>query len=322
MRPSQASQSRGRAGSQIGQLLLVLVLGLILLSGSAEAQPPPELSTLDISLWPEFDRPDVLVIYRGLFASDTPLPVAVEFRIPASAGQPTAVAYVGEDGQRFNQPYETQLEGDWLVVSFELSTLGFQLEYYAPLPVDSAGQREFAFTYTADYAVGALSLDVQEPPGALGFALEPPADTITQEADGLTYHLIQAGPLSRGESRSWVLTYQKTGSDLTAESSVEAEVPLEVSFPAAEAADNSTVTVFVIAFLALLAAGGGAFWLGRHTQPAPQPTPRPSRPKEPRGNAQRSKPLAEEPVFCHRCGVEVRDDADFCHRCGTAVRRT
>jgi hypothetical protein len=304
-------------GSNMRKLLLVLVLGLCLLPGPAQAQEAPTVSSLEIALWPEFDQPELLVIYRGLLAADTPLPVAVEFRIPASAGQPTAVAYVDEGGQRLNQQYTTRLEGDWLVVSFELSTLGFQIEYYAALAVDAAGQREFAYTYTADYPTSALNLNVQVPLGAQAFALDPVADRITQEADGLTYHLVSAGSLAQGESRSWTITYEKTGSALTIESLAPTEVPAEAPAAPAEAADGSNIVIFIIAFVALIAVGSAAFWLGRQTQPASEPLHQTSGRSKRRG----SEPLAEE-IFCHQCGARLRYDSEFCHKCGTAVRKS
>jgi hypothetical protein len=303
------------------RFVLNLVVGLALLAGVAQAQESPTLSSLDISLWPEFDRPEMLVIYRGLFAADTSLPVPVEFRIPASAGEPTAVAYVGEGGQRLNQPHTTRLEDDWLVVSFELPSLGFQLEYYAALAVDSADQREFAFNYTADYATTELSLDAQVPLGAQGFAIDPPAAAAAQEADGLTYHRISAGPLAQGESQSWTITYQKSGSALTAESLAQASVPDEAIPPPAETADNSNVVIFVIAFVALIAVGGAAFWLGRQTQPAPEPLPQASRKRKRRGSGKGEKPPEGGTSFCHQCGAVLRYDSEFCHKCGTAIRK-
>ena len=103
----------------------------------------PTISSLEVSLWPEFDHPEVLVIYRGRLDADTPLPVPVEILIPAGSGGPSAVAYVTPDGQRFNQQYTTREEGDWLAISFDLEAQGFQLEYYDALPVDSTGQREY-----------------------------------------------------------------------------------------------------------------------------------------------------------------------------------
>ncbi len=315
------------------RFFLNLVLGLAFLAGSVQAQETPTLSTLELSLWPEFDRPEMLVIYRGLFATGTPLPVAAEFRIPARAGQPTAVAYVGEGGQRFNLPSTTRVEGDWLVVSFELPTLGFQLEYYDALAVDPAGQREYAYTHTADYPITELSVDIQVPPDAQAFALDPAADAVVQEADGLTYHLVKTGSLVQGETRSWTVTYQKTGSALTIESLELVETPTEAATPATEAGDQSNVAIFIIAFVALVAVGGGAFWLGRQTQAAPEATPPPARQSKRRGSGrgrkgsgperpQPSPSFGEEAVFCYQCGAEMRPDSEFCHKCGASVRRS
>jgi hypothetical protein len=178
----------------------------------------PTLSSLDLALWPEYDRPEVLVIYRGLFAPETTLPVPVELRIPARVEAPTAVAYVGQGGERLNQEYTTRLEGDQLVVSFELPTLGFQLEYYDALAVDSAGKRSYSFSYTADYPITALSLEVQSPPTAEALTLDPAADSTVVQDDGLTYYLVQAGAMVQGALKSWTLTYQKADSALTVDS--------------------------------------------------------------------------------------------------------
>jgi hypothetical protein len=311
----------------MNRLLLAIVWGVVLLSGVAHAQETPSLSSLDISLWPEFDRPDVLVIYRGLLAPETPLPASVEFRIPASAGEPTAVAYVGEDGQLLNQQHTTRLDGDWLVVSFELSSLGFQVEYYAPLVVGSTGQREFTYTYRADYPIAVLSLDIQVPPGAQEFVLEPAANSVAQESDGLTYHKVQAGALAPGESLSWTITYQKADSALTVESLAPPELPAQPppqSQPT-EATEGSTVVVFVIAFLALIAIGGGAFWLGQHTQASSEPSSQSARLSREQALGRRgtkARTDTDGTGFCHLCGARLRYDADFCHKCGTAVRKT
>lgn len=309
------------------RFFLVLILSLIMLAGPVRGQQVPTLSNLEIGIWPEYDRPEVLVIYRGLFAQDTPLPIPVEIYIPARVGQPTAVAYV-EGGERFNQQYATRVEDDWLVVSFELANLAFQLEYYDTLPVGPNGQRTYEFTYTADYPVTNVNLEFQEPPTAEGYSLDPPADSV-EETAGLTYYLVQAGSMEQVETRSWTLTYQKDNPDLT----VSAFAPSEVSAPTAPAdaggSGNSTVLIFLVAFVALVGVGAAAFWLGRRTQPMTETaSPRSSQPKR-RGSGrggqvqpQRvSSTAVRDGFFCFQCGTELRSDADFCHRCGAAVRR-
>jgi hypothetical protein len=309
------------------RILLILTLCLIGLMGLAQAQDVPVLSNLEISVWPEFDRPDVLVIYRGLFAADTPLPMSAEIRIPARVGQPTAVAYVGEGGQRLNQQYTTRVEGDWLVVSFELATEGFQLEYYDPLSIDSSGQRQYSYSYTADYPVEALSLEVQVPPTAQDFTLEPPADSVTTQTDGLVYHLISAGTLDQGEERGWTFAYQKDNDNLTAAAFAPAETAVPAAVPVAESTDNSTVLIFLVAFVALFAVGAGAFWLGRGTQSIDETEPSASRQQKRRGSGrgvetQRRPSLSSQSsdiLFCRQCGTDLRPDSDFCHRCGAQV---
>ncbi len=307
------------------RLLLTLALCLAALTGWVHAQDAPSLAALDVSLWPEFDRPEALVIYRGVFADDTPLPVPVAIHIPASAGEPTAVAYVDEAGQRFNQPHTVTQEGDWLVVSFDLETRAFQLEYYDAMTV-AEEQRTYTLNLIADYDIENLSLDFQVPPTAQGFTLDPPADSVTQEGDGLTYHIVRHGAVTQGESLSWTVSYQKDNEDLTVTLFTQPQPTAPpATMPTERRDDGPEAWVLIAALAALVAVGAGAFWLGRHTRTAP-PSPPPRRKRRGGGRSaqKRSTPAAaSEPVrarFCHQCGARLRPDAAFCHRCGAAVR--
>jgi hypothetical protein len=261
------------------------------------------------------------VIYRGLLADDTALPASVEISIPASAGQPTAVAYVGEGGQRLNQAYTTRTEDEWLIISFTLETLGFQLEYYDALSTDQAGQREYTFSYVADYDLSALNLDFQVPPTSQGFSLQPTADVSVTERDGLDYHLVEAGVVAQGEERTWTFSYQKDNETLT--QAALAPVSPTGAAPTApvDQQDNSIVLIFLVAFVALVAVGAGAFWLGNRTRPVEETVP--SRQYKRRGSGRgEQSPASGESLFCHQCGTPLRSDSEFCHKCGTAVRRS
>ena len=316
------------------KLFLIFVLSLLVLSMSAlaqdtqtTAQDTVTLTDLQIAFWPEYDRPEMLVIYRGLLAPDTPLPAAVEIRLPARVGQPTAVAYVDEAGQRFNQQHTTRIEDDQIVGSCELTTPGFQLEYYDDLPTDATGMREYTVAYTADYPITTLNLEFQVPPTAEAFTLDPPADSVVTEGDGLTYHLVRKGPVAEGESQDWTLAYQKDDEEMTASGFVQAPTPAAAASEAA-GSDNSTVLIFLVAFVALVGVGAGAYWLGRRAQSIPETAP-PRNPHKRRGSGQgsTSQPQRislsdfEEAPYCHKCGAQLRHDAEFCHKCGAEVRR-
>lgn len=315
-------------GVAMKRLLLALALSLVVLAVPGQAQETPTLGSLEIALWPEFDRPEVLVIYRGQLDADVPLPAPIEIYLPARAGQPTAVAYVDEAGQRFNQQYTTRVEGDWLVVSFELGAPSFQLEYYDVLPADTSGKRTYTYAYTADYPTTSLNLEFQVPPTAEGFVLDPPADAVIEGADALTYHLVQVGAVASGDTQEWTFAYVKDNSDLTASGLVQPEVP--APGPAAPATTqgggNSTIWIVLVALVALVAFGATGYWLGHRTQQATQAALPAAQRQKRRGSgrgdrAQPQRPSAvREPRFCHQCGAELRPDSDFCHGCGTSVR--
>jgi hypothetical protein len=308
------------------RFLLTLALSLVALAGPVLAQEAPTLESLEVSLWPEYDRPEVLVIYRGQLDAEVALPAPVEIAIPARVGQPTAVAYVDETGQTLNQQYTTRVEGDSLIVAFELGARGFQLEYYDALPIDASGRRTYTFVYTADYPTTVLNLEVQEPPTAENFVLDPPADDSVQGTNNLVYHLVQAGAIAEGDTREWTFSYVKDNSDLTAAglSQPEASVPT-ASVPAAtDGLGNSTSWIFLVAFVALVGVGVTGYWLGHRTQTASQAVQSSPRRQKRRGSgrgdqAQR-KPAAGEARFCHQCGAGLRSDSVFCHQCGASVR--
>ncbi len=295
--------------------LVLITFYLALLVGPVRAQEVPPLSSVEISLWPEFDRPEMLVIYSGLFAAGTSPPSPVEIRIPASVGSPTAVAYISPEGQLLNQQYTTRVEGDSLVISFELAAQGFHVEYYAPLAIDEAGRRSFTFEYTADYAVETLALKVQVPPTSENYMLEPEADSVAEESDGLVYHRATVGPLAPGETRTWTVSYDKSGEALTNEIFAQEESQAGAPGSGASGEDNTAVLLFAVAFVALVAVGGAAFWLGKQTQAAPEPVPQQR--SERRGSGRGAGAAV---FFCHQCGAQLRADAEFCHKCGAEVR--
>jgi hypothetical protein len=308
------------------RILAISVLIIGLLSGPILAQEGPVVGSLDISLWPEYDRPEVLVIYRGLMAEETALPVPVEFRVPARVGAPTAVAYVGEGNQPFNQGYTTRADGEWLVIAFDLPARGFQIEYYDELAMGSEGEREFTYEYVADYPISALSLEYQVPPTAEAFVLDPQADSVLQQADGLTYHKVDLGAVPAGNEGSWTVTYLKPGSDLTVQGVTSAEPtaqPPGASTSGSGGQGNSAVWIFLVAFIALVAVGAGAYWLGTRAQPPPPPPRRTRRRGSgPDGLQSQLAPSTDrdDVLHCYACGAGLRPDSDYCHKCGTRVR--
>jgi len=182
--------------------------------GSASAAPAP-FDQVEISLWPEYDKPEVLVIYHLVLAQDAPLPASVALTLPAAVEKPHAVAYVGQDGGLYNAEYEVTTRGTERLVTVTLPERQAQIELYAPLPKTGA-RRAFTLAWKAPTPVAALSVSVQEPRGAQGLTLKPPASEVSGGGDGLTYHRAALGAVPAGVARTVELTYEKADDTLTA----------------------------------------------------------------------------------------------------------
>ena len=90
---------------------------------SAGAAPlrNPQLESMQIEIWPEYDRQAALVILRAALAADTKLPASVHLRIPASSGGPSAMAYsAAAGGNLLNLQYERKDAGDSITLQFSV----------------------------------------------------------------------------------------------------------------------------------------------------------------------------------------------------------
>jgi hypothetical protein len=148
--------------------------------------------------------------------------------------------------------------------------------------------------------------------------LTPAADSSTVADDGLRYNQVEAGSLEQGETLSWTFQYTKQDDQLTTAFFQQASPPAETAQPAAAPQGNSTVAIFIVAFVALVGVGVAAYWLGQRTQ-APASV-HSSASTEGKVSLPRRK-RDRDAYFCHKCGAEIRGDSHFCQSCGAAVRR-
>jgi hypothetical protein len=89
------------------QVMLMLSLWIVLLVPvSVQAQGKLHLSLVSVDIWPEYDRPAVLMIYHITLAPDTVLPASLSLRVPSGA-EINAVAVVDATGNLINAPYDS-----------------------------------------------------------------------------------------------------------------------------------------------------------------------------------------------------------------------
>ena len=285
------------------------------------------LSTLAIELWPEYDRPTMLVQILGTLDPSVALPVEVVVRVPAASGGPAAVATRTSAGTLINAPYTTTVSGDQILVTLRADSADFHLEYYDPGLAITGTARSFTFLWSTDYSAASAGIRVQAPVDSSQLAADPPLTPAGLGDLGLNYYTASLGSLAAGQQVSLRLTYSKASSTLSA-SKVSASSAQPTAAPAATPALNLASPWLWGGVGAGLVVFGVAVWaLGRMRASQEEERRRYSRRRRPvRPSASRradlpSRSAPGEPAsFCTECGQRLLRGDRFCRSCGTPVR--
>jgi hypothetical protein len=289
---------------------------LLAIPSVAAAQTASSVDSVQVSLWPEYDRREVLVIYRVALPSTAELPAQVRLLIPADSPDLTAAAYREASGELVNAP-RTRTDGDQAdVIEVEADGTEVQIEFYLPLEI-SGDLRRFAFAWPGGLATDDFSYEVQQPLGAAGMQVEPAATSRTTDSLGLTYYQIELGAQTADARPEVSFSYNNSSSLLSADA-VAPSGGLATPAPAAgPQVDLRGLLpwILLVAGVGLIAAGVVYFVRTRSED----------RPPRPRHRAPKAQPVDGDrvdasPVFCHNCGAQATASDRFCRQCGTALR--
>lgn len=174
---------------------------------AADAEPSA-VKQMQVSVWPEFDEPRVLVIYQGELADTGEFPRRVAFRLPKGA-EANQVCALRVPGEHLCQEFEMNEDEAGILLSYDLPVPAFFLEFYYH-PIDGEGARDIAFEFMPVSTVDSLTLEIQQPSRASGFSLIPPAATTQSDAVGMTYYLYSLANVGPGEAVKVNISYNKT----------------------------------------------------------------------------------------------------------------
>src|SRR4030043_2384 len=197
-------------------LPLLLILS-ILLPIRVHAQNPLSLSSMVIEIWPEYDKPSVLVSYQMTLSSSTSYPATMSVRIPASAGEPNAVAERQADGSLYNITYTRQEVGEWATISFTTSSSAIQIEFYDAGLIKSGSARHYQYVWPGEYDITQLSIQVQQPAEATDMRIAPSLGAGVVGGDNLTYYTQDIGAITAGQNIQITIDYQKSSDTLSVE---------------------------------------------------------------------------------------------------------
>lgn len=266
---------------------------LLALAPGAQAASNPPLANLQIEIWPEHDRPQVLVIFRGELAPNTRLPAELSLRIPASSGGPAAVAYAEhESGKLLNLPYKHEEAGNFILVNIRPPQRFFHLEFYDRMALDKA-QREYRYAWPGDVAAERVSVFVKEPAGSSNLTVQPSMEVRGRSPDGLTHRAAQLGALKAGQQLPIEIRYTKP--DPRPSTEIMGEIAAPPGTPAETPSPAWPLVLVAAGAVVLIGSVAALVWRRRRVQPAGS------------GN------------FCAKCGRATKAGDRFCADCGAAL---
>ncbi len=296
-----------------GLLLIITAVWLVYSNMDVKAQSSSSLASMTIALWPEYDRPAVLVIYRGEVAPEVSLPATVRFELPATVSQMHAVAHWSENTNTLVNLDDFHLEAtpQGKLLTLTTPVRGFHVEYYVNDLLSFQGDtRIIRYVFTAPVTIANFSFEVQQPVDATDFTSEPQPVSITQRGDGLLYARYVAERITAGESRSLRVTYKRTTNVLSFEA-MHQGTNVSFSPPLPSATDTELPLGWVIGLVGSFFLGVGLTYYvcsqryGKRRESAFQAA---------------SVKHGSVASYCYQCGVRLFPEALYCHVCGTPRR--
>jgi Phr family secreted Rap phosphatase inhibitor len=273
----------------------------------------------EVDIRPEFDNPQVLVIYHIVLAADTKLPATVTIALPGHIGTPTALAWVDPvDSNMYNLTFQSKLENDLVKVTFTTTGNEIQLEYYDPNLNKSGTVRNFTYAWMGKYDVDNFSIHIQPPVGAQKIVITPNIGEPQFGESGVEFFYAKLGAISSKDSFNINIAYEK----LTDELSIE-KLPVTSTAPIDDSATGRTsiqeIIPWIVGIFLLILAGSIAWWIwiSRHSE-----SRRDNRLKRHLSaqKAQKTEERENDYVYCLQCGQRAAPGDLFCRTCGTKLK--
>jgi hypothetical protein len=287
-------------------ILLIFFILMPMAIGFAQ-NPVSVIDSLDIQIWPDYDRASVLVLLTGTLPGDTQFPVSVSLPLP-DAAQLNAVARIdSKDGNMKDDIFSsTDSPG---TLTFITSDVRFRVEYYLPYTVDKS-KRSFDYTWLAVIPVNNLQLRVQRPTSASTLNTEPAAANIVRDGDGFDYHIFPARAVPAGKPFRLHVDYKMTTVQLSATSlprqNTGIQTPAIPTTPSTGSGINWAWAAIVAGGLIIIVA---LVWQIASRRPSPNIR----KPIDSRVERQsRAK-------FCRNCGEPIDESDRFCKGCGSEL---
>jgi len=290
---------------------VLTMAALLILPSFVSAQGQIEIQSVDVGLWPEYDKADMLVINYITLAAGIEFPVQVDVRLPVDAVLHTVA--VGETAELVTDQgidYQTTKDDNWLVVSIQAAAPAVQIEYYDPALQKDGSQRSYAYRWLSDYSVANFSVMFQQPFDAEQFTSSLTLQDDGFHSDNLQYYFSQIGAVPAGETLTFELNYRKPSDSLSISQLAIQPVVVDEDTTGRVSLDN--YLPYIIGGLGVIMIVGGFMYYRQSGRTVSK--------KSRRKRADREE--SESGVYCAQCGTRARNGDRFCRTCGSRIRQS
>ncbi len=291
-------------------ILFLALVTLFIFPPFAAAQGQVTIDSVTVSLWPEYDKPDMLVINYIMLSKNTSLPAQLDVRVAADAVLNTVA--VGEaSGSVTDQgiEYTTKKDGEWLVISVIATGSAVQVEYYSPSLQKNAALRSYSHNWLSDYDVANFGVVFQQPFDATDFASSLSLQDDGVHSDNMQYYISNVGFVPAGKALTFDVRYQKP-TDVLSVSRLEVQ-PVVVSEDTPGRVSLNNYLPYIIGGLGVIMIVGGLLYYRQSGRNVSK--------KSRRRHAEGGE--GETGVYCAQCGTRARGGDRFCRTCGSRIRQ-
>lgn len=291
---------------------LILTMAMLLaFPALAFAQGQTKIESVTVSLWPEYDRADILVINSMMLAEDAVLPVQLKVFISADATIHTvAIGQTSESVTDQGVKYTTQENGDWLVVSINATGPAIRIEYYDPVLKKDGSRRSYSYRWFSDYDVASFGVLFQQPFDSTEFKSSLSLQDDGVHADNMQYYFSDVGAVPAGKPLSFDLSYQKSTDALSVSQLSIEPVVVDENTPGRVSLNN--YLPYMIGGVGVILIVGGFLYYRQSGRSTSLKKPRRRRTDQEEN---------ESGVYCAQCGTRAKGGDRFCRTCGSRIRQ-
>ena len=297
-----------------------ILMAVLLAPVRANAQSALVVNTLGVAVWPEYDTPTVLVIYKISLSSQTTLPAEITVRLPAAVQKPYTVAVgntpdtVTDQGVKYN----FQTGADFASLTITATAPSIQVEYYDPGLTKIGASRQFVYEWPGDFAVNSFSFELRQPLQASNLKVEPALAIADVDAQGFQFSNFKQANVKEGQKLTFSISYQRS-TDAPSTSSLQVESSAPLNQPVTGEATLTPYLPYLLGGLGvilLLIAGWVYYTSGSSNRASSKMRKR----HVVSGGETASEDAAQ--VHCSQCGKRAQPNDRFCRACGTRIRRS